>query len=62
MLAGTEALVPAIELIDSRIADWRIGLVDTIADNASSAGFALGSARIDPNSADLRRIGAVTAG
>ncbi|WP_190816833.1 hypothetical protein [Saccharopolyspora pogona] len=54
--------MPAIELIDSRIADWRIGLVDTIADNASSAGFALGSARIDPNSADLRRIGAVTAG
>ncbi|MEV0703170.1 2-keto-4-pentenoate hydratase [Saccharopolyspora sp. NPDC050389] len=59
VLAGTEALVPAIELIDSRIADWRISLVDTIADNASSAGFALGVARIEPNSVDLQRIGAV---
>ncbi|MGP4019635.1 2-keto-4-pentenoate hydratase [Saccharopolyspora sp. 5N708] len=56
VLAATEALVPAIELIDSRIADWRISLVDTIADNASSAGFALGAARIDPNSVDPRGI------
>ncbi|MDA3648900.1 2-keto-4-pentenoate hydratase [Saccharopolyspora indica] len=58
VLAGTEALVPAIELIDSRIADWRISLVDTIADNASSAGFALGAARIDPADVDLRAIDA----
>lgn len=58
VLAGTEALVPAIELIDSRIVDWRISLVDTIADNASSAGFVLGSARIDPGDVDLRAIDA----
>jgi 2-keto-4-pentenoate hydratase len=32
----------AIELIDSRIADWKIGLVDTIADNASSSGIVVG--------------------
>ncbi|MER7012881.1 2-keto-4-pentenoate hydratase [Saccharopolyspora sp. NPDC000359] len=56
VLAGTEALVPAIELIDSRIADWRISLVDTIADNASSAGFALGAARTAPGDVDLRAI------
>ncbi|MDA3628413.1 2-keto-4-pentenoate hydratase [Saccharopolyspora sp. WRP15-2] len=58
VLAGTEALVPAIELIDSRIADWRISLVDTIADNASSAGFVLGEARIAPGDVDLRAIDA----
>ncbi len=38
VLAATEYIVPSIELIDSRITDWKIGLADTIADNASSAG------------------------
>lgn len=52
-LAATEAIVPALELIDSRIADWRIALPDTIADNASSAGFVLGRTRLDPRRVDL---------
>ena len=38
VLAATEYVVPSVELIDSRIVDWRIRLADTIADNASSAG------------------------
>ena len=42
VLAATCAVAPSIELIDSRIADWRITLEDTIADNASSAGIVLG--------------------
>ena len=54
VLAATEAFAPAIELIDSRIVDWRIGLADTIADNASSAGFVLGAARVDPSTVDVR--------
>src|SRR5450631_801198 len=58
VLAATEALAPAIELIDSRILDWRIGLPDTIADNASSAGFVLGEARVDPADVDVRAIDA----
>ncbi len=56
VLAATEAVTPALELIDSRIANWQIGLVDTIADNASSAGFVLGAARVKPADIDLRNI------
>ena len=48
VLAATEYIVPSLELIDSRITDWRIKLADTIADNASSAGVILGSARKTP--------------
>ena len=58
VLAATEAFAPAIELIDSRIVDWRISLADTIADNASSAGFVLGAARFDPSTVDIRGIDA----
>ena len=42
VLDATEAFAPALEVIDSRIVDWRIGIVDTIADNASSAHVVLG--------------------
>jgi 2-keto-4-pentenoate hydratase len=56
VLDATEAVTAALELIDSRIANWQIGLVDTIADNASSAGFILGAARVKPGDVDLRDI------
>jgi 2-keto-4-pentenoate hydratase len=56
VLFATEAVAPALELIDSRIADWRIRLPDTIADNASSAGFVLGPERVDPHDVDLTAI------
>ncbi len=59
MLAATEALVPSIELIDTRITDWKIELCDTIADNASSAGFVLGEARVSPEDIDVKAIDAV---
>ena len=48
---------PALELIDSRIRDWRIGLLDTIADNASSAGVILGSSPVPLAGKDLRLAG-----
>ena len=58
VLAATEAFAPAIELIDSRITDWKIKLCDTIADNASSAGFVLGKQRVKPSDIDIRAINA----
>ena len=52
--AAVDFVLPALELIDSRIRDWRIGLVDTIADNASSGGVVLGSTPVPLATADLR--------
>jgi 2-keto-4-pentenoate hydratase len=40
--AAVSAVVPAIEIVDSRIADWKITFADTVADNGSSAFFVLG--------------------
>ena len=59
VLRCTAAVVPSIELIDSRIADWKIGLADTIADNASSAGVVLGKQRRKPDEIDVKAIDAV---
>src|SRR6478672_7594505 len=59
VLAATAAFVPSIELIDTRIKDWQIKLCDTIADNASSAGWVLGEARISPKDIDICNIDAV---
>jgi 2-keto-4-pentenoate hydratase len=59
VLAATAAFAPAIELIDTRIKDWKIKLCDTIADNASSAGWVLGEARVSPKDVDIRNIDAV---
>jgi 2-keto-4-pentenoate hydratase len=59
VLAATVAFAPSIELIDSRIKDWNIGLADTISDNASSAGFVLGKERVAPKDIDIKSIDAV---
>lgn len=58
VLAATDHVCAAIELIDSRIADWRIRIGDTIADNASSAGFVLGGVRTPPADLDVAAVGA----
>lgn len=42
VMRAVDYAVAAIEIVDSRIAGWDIGIVDTIADNASSGCFVLG--------------------
>jgi 2-keto-4-pentenoate hydratase len=45
VFAAVESAVAAIEIVDSRIADWKITFADTVADNGSSAFFVLGTQR-----------------
>jgi 2-keto-4-pentenoate hydratase len=59
VMAATAAFAPSIELIDTRIKDWKIALCDTIADNASSAGYVLGKERVSPKDVDIKAIKAV---
>jgi 2-keto-4-pentenoate hydratase len=56
-LAAVDFVLPALEIIDSRIADWKITLPDTIADNASSGAVVLGSRPVRPDSVDLALTG-----
>ncbi len=58
-LTAIEGALPALEIIDSRVADWKIKLVDTIADNASSARYVLGARLTPVKDLDLRLLGAV---
>lgn len=53
VIAATQAIVPCFEIVDSRIENWQIGIVDTVADNASCGVFVLGDARADPRDHDL---------
>ncbi|MEJ1962710.1 MAG: 2-oxopent-4-enoate hydratase [Gammaproteobacteria bacterium] len=59
VLAATEGVMACFEIVDSRIEDWRIRIEDTVADNASSGVFVLGSALVDPRKVDLTLCGMV---
>lgn len=54
---AVEYIVPALEIIDSRIRDWQITILDTIADNASSGGVVLGGSYRRLEEFDLSLIG-----
>lgn len=53
VLDATDAVFPCLEIIDSRIVDWRIRFEDTVADNGSSARCVFGSTRRLPADLDL---------
>jgi 2-oxopent-4-enoate/cis-2-oxohex-4-enoate hydratase len=57
VILATECVMPCFEIVDSRIRDWRIKLYDTIADNASSGMFVLGSRAVDLKGLDLSTCG-----
>jgi 2-keto-4-pentenoate hydratase len=50
-------VVPALEIVDSRIKDWMITILDTVADNGSSARFVLGAAPRRLTDVDLEGCG-----
>lgn len=60
VVAATDYVIGCIEIIDSRIEDWKIKIQDTVADNASSAMLVLGKTKrkLDgPDAIDLRMAG-----
>jgi 2-keto-4-pentenoate hydratase len=54
VINATDYVVAAIEIVDSRVANWKINIIDTVADNASSGRYILSSHKVDPKSVDLK--------
>ena len=59
VLAATEAIAPAIEVLDSRFNGFKFDLASAIADNTSAARFVVGEARKAPAGLDLAKIAGV---
>ena len=59
VLAATELVFPAIDVLDSRFSGYKFTGPDVIADNCSCAGFTLGNSGVDPTGIDLRLVGCV---
>lgn len=59
VIKATAGVTAALEIIDSRVRDWKIKIQDTVADNASSAAFVLGAKLMPLKGLDLRYVGFV---
>lgn len=59
VLRATEFVLPALEIVDSRVAGWDIRITDTIADNASSGAVVLGTTPRRTDAVDLPGLGMV---
>ena len=59
VIRATDYILPSIEIVDSRVADWKIKIADTIADNASSAAVILGGRPTRLSDVDPALIGAL---
>lgn len=59
VMGAVEYCVAAIEVVDSRVADWKIKIFDTIADNASSGLYVLGTTPKKLDQVDFRLCGMV---
>ncbi|MGX5696708.1 2-keto-4-pentenoate hydratase [Agromyces soli] len=57
VIRATDFVLPAIEIVDSRIAGWDIRITDTIADNASSGAVVLGTTPHRLDGLDLAGVG-----
>jgi 2-keto-4-pentenoate hydratase len=56
VVRATAFVLPAIEIVASRIADWDISFVDTVADNASSGAYVVGAHPTPLSAVDLRDV------
>ncbi|WP_085702101.1 2-oxo-3-hexenedioate decarboxylase [Pseudomonas sp. B15(2017)] len=59
VLAATDFIIPAVEVIDSRYENFRFDLKSVIADNTSAARFVVGGNALDPKGIDLKCLGVV---
>ena len=59
VISATDYVLPSIEIVDSRVHDWKITLVDTVADNASSGRYVLGTRPVRLHDVDLPLAGCV---
>lgn len=59
VIMATDYVVPTLEIIDSRIADWKIKLIDTVADNGSSAKVVIGDEKKHLEDIQLRTNGMI---